>query len=418
MRLLATLALLCFTASAAAQPETVRVKVFADRTVREARVSSSAPMSVITDGVLTESIPVGRDGVLQSDGGNRVRLTGSGLHLTGKAITVTAGHKPLTVRIGSDIRHYPGEVTIRNARRGLEIVNTAPLESYVASVVASEYPFQEIEGVKAQAVLVRGYALRHRGDHATYDVTDTQASQVYRGLSAVTSITEQAARETAGEVLTYHGTLAESVYSSSNGGHTADNESVWVGAPVPYLRGRPDPYDRASPHHAWTKRLSARRVHRALGRSVGGFSITSTSPEGRVTEVTLDTGRRLSGSDFRRALNASLGWATLRSTLFSVEKDGSDYVFSGGGFGHGVGMSQYGARRQAQAGRSYRDILAFYFEGTAIDLHGTSSGSPVLLAGDGQRTVRRMPTPRSDDQTRTRTRPTPRSASGARRVAW
>ncbi|MEM6785359.1 MAG: SpoIID/LytB domain-containing protein [Bacteroidota bacterium] len=285
---------------------------------------------------------------------------------------VEPGVSSVAVTAGRTARRYEGSLAIDDDRGRLRIVNTVPLEAYVASVTAGVYPFQEIEGVKAQAVLARTYALRSRGKRGAYDLVDHTADQVYHGADRTTETTRAAAAATAGQVLLFDDYFAETVYSSSNGGHISANETAWIGAPVPYLRARPDPYDRNSPHERWQTTKSANEVHRALSRAAGftvrSFEVSERSPEGRVTNVRLSGSRRgaLSGSAFRSALSRAFGMMAIRSTFFEVERRGGSYVFTGKGFGHGVGMSQYGARGQALAGRRYEDILAFYFQGTRL----------------------------------------------------
>ena len=308
----------------------------------------------------------------------------------------------------------------------LHIVNHVGMTDYVASVVASEYPFTEIEGVKAQAVLARTYAARRLGAARDHDLSDHESDQVYKGAGAVTERSSQAAAETAGERLYYGPDLAEAVYSSSSGGHTADNEAVWAGAPVPYLRGVPDPYDADAPDHRWTSTADVRRVHAALSRRFGGtvrsVDVSERSREGRAVRVRLDGSREISGGEFRSALNAALGARTVRSTFFDLRRRGDDYVLDGRGYGHGVGMSQYGARAQAREGRSYQEILAYYFPGTVVERAPGSERMPVATAAP------RWPTPRGeardaardrpalDEPAPARRRPTPRRE--ARRRGW
>ena len=377
-------ALLCLAAaSAQAQP---------DATVRVRLLSPSAPSQV-------EVAAVGGPGVLWIDGaraaeldpGTRITLSRSGSEVwarwngqdrRARTVAVEAGEVGLTA--GRVERRYPGRLAVRVDGRALQLVNHAPVEPYVASVVASELGFPEVEAAKAQAVLARTYALRRRGQHADYDLDDDQRAQVYRGLATTTATSHRAAQETAGQVLTYRGEIADAYYFSSSGGHTADNESLWRGAPVPYLRGVPDPYDDASPDHQWRTTASRDAVLRALSDRYGGrverIEVARRSPKGRVLAVRLVGGRTetITGTQLRQAVNAAVGARTVRSTRYDVATEGDRLVFTGGGFGHGVGMSQYGALGQARAGRSYRDILAFYFAGTDV-----SGGSPMLAAQSG-----------------------------------
>ena len=419
--------LLLAAGPARAQEPTVRVRVLSREAPSDVAVEAeAAPLAVAVDGRPVGTLaPGARLRVVRR--GREVEVQGAGLRGRGGAVRVDGGAR---VRAGRTDRRYAGALEVSAADGRLEVVNAAPLEAYVSSVVASEYPFLEVEGAKAQAVLARTYALRRAGARGRYDLDDHTGSQVYRGADAETETSRRAAAETAGEVLRYGGGLAETPYFSSSGGYTADNDAVWAGAPLPYLRAVADPYDADSPHHAWETTVGQGRLHRALsdrfGGRVRGFTVARRSRSGRVVEVALDGARRpsISGSQFRSAVNAGLGARTIRSTRFEVGRDGDAYVFTGSGFGHGVGMSQYGARGQARAGRSYRDILAYYFAGTTLD--GGAGGRYVALdhpapgpapayapapprPGEGGVVVRRRPTPRRDARAAERPK---------RRVAW
>jgi stage II sporulation protein D len=213
---------------------------------------------------------------------------------------------------------------------------------------------------------------------------------VYRGLSTITDASRAAAQATEGEVLTYNSHLIEAVYFSSSGGHTANNEDVWDASEnLPYLRGRRDPYDSVAPHHTWRTSASRSAVLRGLerqfGGSVRGFYLGETS-SGRVLTLELlrPNGRRESveAGAFRRAVNRAMGRRVLRSTWFDARRQGNSYVFDGRGYGHGVGMSQWGAHGMARAGRSYRDILAFYYRGTELMQLENAEQPPAQLALD------------------------------------
>ena len=408
-----------------AQEPTVRVRVLSREAPSALSVSAdAAPLAVSVDGRPLGTLAPG-DGLRVTRRGGAVEVRGAGLDGRGGAVRFDGDAR---VVAGPADRTYGGALVVSAEGRGLEVVAVVPLEAYVSSVVASEYPFPEVEGAKAQAVLARTYALRRAGARGYYDLDDHTGSQVYRGRGAETETSRRAAAETAGEVLRWGGALAETPYSSSSGGHTADNDAVWAGTPLPYLRGVPDPYDADSPHRAWESTVDRDRLHRALsdrfGGRVTGFSVARRSRSGRVAEVALDGARRptVSGNQFRSAVNAALGARTLRSTRFDVARDGGAYVFTGSGFGHGVGMSQYGARGQARAGRSYRDILGFYFAGTALDAGDrvAALGRPAPASepafapapprpGEGGVVVRPRPTPRRDARAAERPK---------RRVAW
>ena len=337
-----------------------------------------------------------------------------------------------TLQVGGERRRYTGTLVVQPDARGsgLLLVNEAPLEDYVASVVASEYGLDDVEGAKAMAVVARTYGLRAaRKFDGDYDHADTVASQVYGGLSAVTPAARAAAEATAGEVLTYDGALIEAVYFSSSGGHTANNEDVWdASAAVPYLRGKADPYDTRSPHRSWTTRVDRRALLRQLTRYTGaeaqGFVIAERSAEGRVrtVEVLTPGGRRtLSGNTFRRIANRVPG-ANVKSAWFDARKRGETYVLTGRGFGHGVGMSQYGAHAMAREGADYRRILRFYYTGTTVAPMDAAVAAPALAAQTRSTPALAAPPDTSAAARRPAPRP-PLSASPppertSRRIGW
>ncbi|MEM0962346.1 MAG: SpoIID/LytB domain-containing protein [Bacteroidota bacterium] len=364
---LAALALLVPSTSAQSEP-VVRVRLLSSNAPAEAHIESlTGALAVESEGRL-----VGRgSGVRLASSRDGVEVRLAEASATGAQVRVTG--ERLRLRAGRIDREYTGALTVRADGDRLEIVNATPLAPYVASVVAAELGFDVLEAAKAQAVLARTYALRRLGSDREYDLDDHQGSQVFRGIGTVTGTSQLATDGTAGEVLTYAGDLAEGTYFSSSGGHTADNEIVWRGAPLPYLRGVPDPYDADSPHHRWRTAVPKTQVLDALTPAVGagatGLVVEARSRSGRVTRMRALGAPRplLTGAQFRRRVNAVAGWRTIRSTKFELSVRGDEYVLQGGGFGHGVGMSQYGAMGQAQAGRSYRDILTYYFTGARLD---------------------------------------------------
>jgi stage II sporulation protein D len=289
-------------------------------------------------------------------------------------------------------RSYAGELRIEPDGRSLQLVNTVDLEEYVAAVVSREYGFDDLEGSKAMAVVARTYALRGRTLGAAYDHVDHVRSQVYEGADRVLPIAREAATATRGQVLTYGGELIEAVYFASSGGHTANNEDVWGTRPLPYLRAKADPFDSLSPHGSWTSTLSRQQVlnalSRATGHSVSGFISGERGPDGRIRTMELlrTSGPRaeITANRFRLILIDAFGAQALRSTNFEARRDGESYVFSGAGYGHGVGMNQWGARYLATNGHSYRDILAYYYTGVTLAAHqnGVPTRSGETLTAD------------------------------------
>lgn len=394
----------------------VRVRILdLDRPSSATFTAQNGALDILVDGRLVVTL---------NSGGN-VSVERSGSRVTVRALSAIESGNVVTLRSHQGTHlglmngramtaAYHGDMEARIAEGTLALINVVPLNDYVASVIPTEYPFEEIEGVKAQAVLVRTYALRSQGRFGVYDLVDHTGSQVYRGLTVETTVSRRAANETRGEILTYLGQPIEAVYHSTSGGHTANNESIWDGAPLPYLRARPDPYDHRSPLHTWTERTERSRLLSALsshyGFNVTGISVGATSPEGRVTLVRIhgSVERVEQANRFRLTVNNVLRRNVLKSTYFTVERSGSNYVFTGRGFGHGVGMSQYGAREQARQGRSYREILAFYYTDVTLERRNSFLQPEILIADrvTGASVQPEAPRPVESETTRQRTRRT------------
>lgn len=271
---------------------------------------------------------------------------------------------------------------------GLLLVNHVPLEDYVASVVASEYGLEDDAGAKAMAVVARTYGLFATQKFGPeVDHADGTLSQVYEGADVVTTRSRRATESTRGQVLTYDGRPIQAVYFSSSGGHTADNEDVWdAESPRPYLRGRPDPYDEASPHHTWEARVSRSALLRALTRirdtSVEGFTLGERLSYGRLKTMNVlhsdGSQHSMNANAFRLAVNRRLEDDPLKSTWFDARREGDTYVIEGRGYGHGVGLSQWGAHAMAEEGRDYREILHYYYTDVSIRRHeGTELAPPA-----------------------------------------
>lgn len=262
-------------------------------------------------------------------------------------------------------RWYRGRTRLVAKGGRLTAVNHVDFEQYLYSVIGSEMsPSWPQEALKAQAVAARTYALYKRAEsgNSVYDVGDTVKWQVYKGLESEAESTHTAVNTTAGQILTYGGDVILSVFHSSSGGHTENVEDIWS-QPLAYLRGVPD-YDRGAPVFQWTQTFSGSE----LGRRIGGVGrVTSmtperTTPHGRVVTMRVQgTGgsKRVSGNDMRKALG-------LKSTLFTVSNMGGSFQVSGRGYGHGLGLSQWGAHNLAQQGVNYQQILSHYYQQAMI----------------------------------------------------
>ena len=290
-------------------------------------------------------------------------------------------------------------------------------------------PAWPLEALKAQAVCARTYALlqtKHR-DSYRFDVCTTTDCQVYQGANQASALTDRAVEETAGMAAMYGGKYAETYYYASNGGASESSENVWS-MPLPYLVGKEDPYEGtiSIPDYVYTMTYSYSQLSALLkskGYSIGTVSsayVSRTTPTGNVAEITFrDTAGKTvvitkeacrsvletksmrftisgggSGGSWQvnpsgGALSSLSGAYTVTASGVSAYEGGDAYVItasgvsrlqkppavsgsgsgitiSGTGWGHGVGMSQYGAKAMAELGRTYEEILHFYFTGITI----------------------------------------------------
>ncbi len=275
----------------------------------------------------------------------------------------------------------PGGVWVGMAQRGaapLRVYMT--LEEYVAAALAGECGnFRSQEALRAMAVAVRTYALRHRGRHRRegYDLCDTTHCQLLRP-QAVDGRLQEAAKATAGELLWHNGSLASVYYSQDCGGWTEAAGSVWPQSGKPYLTAVQDSFCVRPGRSEWEFALSPAQLHSVLESEgltspahIESAVVSAHTSSGRAREVRLiGDGRdvRIAATALRFAVGRTMGWNSIRSMLFEIRRDGAQLVFHGYGAGHGVGLCQKGADAMGVAGRSYRDILAFYFPGAAIGL--------------------------------------------------
>ncbi len=330
----------------------------------------------IREGASQVRVGTSNDGTVRDLSGQPVsRLTG------GRSLTISAQGTKVKVDnwLGSSFwvepeaggyvfigdRWYRGRVLVTPSGSGVTAINYVNMEDYLYSVVGGEMPSSwPLEALKAQAVAARSYVLYHRqrNRNPNYDVGSTTAWQVYDGLEDEAASTRAAVDATRDQVLTYNGQVIEAVFHSSSGGYTENVEDVWS-KPVPYLRGVQD-YDAGAPVYQWNQTFSFTEFAQRIP-GVGQLQEATprqVSPRGRVREIQLKGSAGtvvMSGNDVRRALN-------LRSTLFTIAIGDNGIQIAGRGFGHGIGMSQWGAHNLAQQGYTYQQILGHYYQGASL----------------------------------------------------
>ncbi len=300
----------------------------------------------------------------------RVEIPGKGAWLAGGA---------------SPKRLYKGLLEITAEKGRLKILNTIPLEAYIASVVSAEAgDLSQTEAFKAQAVAARTYVLKHMDNHVKegYNMCDSTHCQFFPGFAAVKQAAQAAADFTRGEIVTYHGKPAATFYHSVCGGRTEAMVYVWPFEHKPYLisvRDGPEnkPYCSIAPGFYWKTRISLKTLSRiARNRKwilpeeeIRKMSIVDRGVSKRAITIEFDTGKRrarISATDFYHGVGRRAGWNAVRSTLFEVYSGKDHIILEGKGNGHGVGMCQWGAEGMARLGFKYRDILLHYYPGTAI----------------------------------------------------
>ena len=290
-------------------------------------------------------------------------------------------------------RRYSGELRVSLNDKKLNIINYLKLEKYLRSVVGSEMPKEfPLAALQAQAIAARTYALKLLDKNKLFDINSTQDSQVYLGLESETAKINRAVRSTSSLAIFYKNELINAVFHSSSGGMTENSGQVWK-YQLPYLKSVVD-YDQNGNKYRWKNEFTSKELEKvfpALG-GINSVQIIDRSSTNRVLKVRLygtDGNTIISGKKIREKLQ-------LPSTKFDVylkfnpinvdnklifknkifdeftpqalPSIPTDYflLVKGYGAGHGVGMSQWGAKFMAERGSSFREILKHYYTGVQI----------------------------------------------------
>lgn len=356
--LIAVLLLPAVVFAASGDTETIRVAVLkGTETVRIDGVGLAATDS------FGNSLPVTFPLVVSKEGRG---IAAGGMHLT--ALKVSS---PGFVKING--KGYRGHLEVYPLDKGLLVVDEMLLEDYLVGLINCEISSQwPIEAVKAQAVVARTFALFQKESRKKllYHLESTVYDQVYGGCDIEDSRAARAVAETRGEVVSYNGKIIQSFFHSNCGGHTEASENVWS-VKLPYLSGVECTYCMKSPSVLWEQSLSPKKIEiflRNAGYTVSGLGkirVVSRYPSGRITKLELasESGSvTIPAVTFRKIL----GFGVIRSTNFEVKLVDNNFVFVGSGYGHGVGLCQWGAKQRAEDGFSYREILSYYYPGTRV----------------------------------------------------
>jgi len=271
-------------------------------------------------------------------------------------------------------KEYRGNFEFHNLMGKVYAINIVSVEEYLMSVVPSEIPaLWEPEALKAQAVAARTYAYYHlfkKNKKSLYDVDASTNFQVYRGASVEKEPTTRAVNDTAGEIIMFRNEPVLAYFHSTCGGHTVDDRHVWERSDHKYLEGVTCRYCGDSPTYNWKTVVSLDELRQKLStkyRSIGQIkNIRFHRASGRVTAVDIGhTGGKvkLSGNDFRLLFPGK----RILSTYFKSRYIRDGLIIRGKGWGHGVGLCQWGSRGMARSGADYKTILKHYYSHITVD---------------------------------------------------
>jgi stage II sporulation protein D len=291
---------------------------------------------------------------------------------------VVEGRRATVFRVRSDGpirvagRDYPAVIELVRHGEGLAVVNELPLEDYLAGVLRAESNERwPLEALKAQAVASRTYAAYQRSiaGERPFHILASVAHQMYAGRVGPESPAWTAVRATAGQVLHWEGELFPAFYHTESGGWTEDPRTVFATRNMPGLKAVRCEFSAGSPHYYWQFDLRLADLSEILRRhevgvgAVTAIDVAERTPSLRAVSLLVRGTQgtvRVRGNELRRMV----GYDTLKSTLFAVAVDGEFARFSGRGYGHGVGLCQWGAKGMAEQGYTARQILEFYYQGT------------------------------------------------------
>lgn len=295
----------------------------------------------------------------------------SGIRFSGKDIE--SQHLEISSLDGKPIKagdyYYRGDILIHlNAQWKLEVINTLNVEEYVMGLMKSEIsPSWPFESLKAQAVVARTYALYQldRNQARGYDLKASSDYQVYSGIAGEDPKTNMAVETTKGEVLISTGGYLPAFYHACCGGHTEDAQYVFYDHPA--LIGVPCEFCKNSPHYEWENKISPVQLRNLFIRqlyrmgTINSIRVLNRNPNGRIETILIN---HLLGQEIinGKQLRSLIGNNIIRSTNFQItqEEDGS-FIFKGLGWGHGVGLCQWGAKAMAEQGANYKDIIKHYY---------------------------------------------------------
>jgi stage II sporulation protein D len=353
-------------------PETiVRIGLVEDGSSVNMSCEGSYYFYEINSGKRTDIQPL-NDYLLKGDG-DRIAFDGETLQSPVRIVTDSPNSK---IRING--RRFRDNMLLSCKNGKLTVINELGLEDYIRGILPQEVnPAWHEEALKAQAVCSRTYALRNLRKHTKqgFDLCNKTHCQVFGGMESETERTNKAVDDTRGEVLTFNGELASTLFHACCSGHTENPNNVWAWeaeAPA-YLKGRSDKFCSPSPYDNWKGKLETSVIMARLikaGYNVGTIKkmrVSGKSSSGRAEMIRIVTSRgtiNISAGKFRLMMDP---WVIKSTMINDIVRYRNSFEFRGSGWGHGVGMCQWGAKVMAAKGYDYKEILKYYYSGTDIE---------------------------------------------------
>ncbi len=274
--------------------------------------------------------------------------------------------------INVDNEGYRGMLELHNILGKLLVINVLKINEYLYGVVPGEIVHSwNIEALKAQAVAARTYTYHHlvNNKKSLYDLDNSTNFQVYKGMSIETEETNKAVDETTGEIAVFNGKPIVAFFHSTCGGLTADDKYVWEGEGQSYLKPVVCNFCKESPYRSWEEKITIDEIREYLEKEYNGIGrITGISfqrKDNRVISAVIRHSNgviKMTGNEFRLIFPEK----KIKSMFFFASQTSDGLILHGHGWGHGVGMCQWGAKGMAENGANYKDILKFYYKGIRI----------------------------------------------------
>jgi stage II sporulation protein D len=308
----------------------------------------------------------------------KVTATGNGIkiHQTVYQVSALRISTRKKAAIVVNRRPYRGEIVLlRSAEGTLSAINVLDVESYLKGVLVHEIsPKWPMDAIKAQAIAARTYALYQKEIciHKPYDLVADTSSQVYGGFSSEKSKTNRAVNFTFGEVLLYRDKVFPAFFHATCGGMTENASELWKTNIEPLAGGRLCSFCTSSPHYYWSASMDFETIRSKLGPlytlegKLQNIFVEERNVSGRIRSLRLEDDKGESAVVSAKEFRQMMGLDVVRSTNFTIAVKGSKVVFSGKGWGHGVGLCQWGAFGMSRKGYDYKEILAFYYPGSRV----------------------------------------------------